>query len=223
MSTAIPLSQTPHNVPRVSTMARSKKPKPSEEVVKERRAQAAWEYRQRNPAAINEKARLRMRDRREALRTAPSGIQLLHAVKARQYRRNYIERNKEIESVAALPPQKAKAKKTAEVAPPASKTSKAFVKTPKPRPHTSAPPARMKTPIASPSTPSRVKARHPRSLAEIDRSDSEAEEQDSWWDEPETNENEQPLGPLLNATGHPDYVPEPGQQPYIRGGRRYWM
>ncbi len=29
--------------------------------------------------------------------------------------------------------------------------------------------------------------------------------------------------PLRNETGHPDYVPLPGQQSYMRAGRKYWF
>ncbi|KAJ7024584.1 hypothetical protein C8F04DRAFT_1270124 [Mycena alexandri] len=38
-----------------------------------------------------------------------------------------------------------------------------------------------------------------------------------WWEYIDTD------GPLWNRTGHPDYVPERGQQPYFKGGRKYWF
>ncbi|KAJ7121216.1 hypothetical protein C8R46DRAFT_1238483 [Mycena filopes] len=71
----------------------SMKPKsklPDDEVL-HRRAEAAFRYRRRNQDAINEKARLRMQKRRAALKQAPSAVQVEHQVKARQYRRKYIE------------------------------------------------------------------------------------------------------------------------------------
>ncbi|KAK6992991.1 hypothetical protein R3P38DRAFT_3224402 [Favolaschia claudopus] len=72
-------------------MARPKSKLTRQEILS-RRAQAAWEYRQRNKAAVNEKARLRMRDRREKLRRASAAVQLEYAVKAAQYRQDYVER-----------------------------------------------------------------------------------------------------------------------------------
>ncbi|KAK7022210.1 hypothetical protein R3P38DRAFT_3173188 [Favolaschia claudopus] len=90
-------------------MARPKS-KLTKEQILERRAQAAWEYRQRltnvererHRAAVNEKARARMRARREKLRRAPADVQLEHAVKAAQYRRNYVERTRRAVTAAAL-------------------------------------------------------------------------------------------------------------------------
>ncbi|KAJ7122478.1 hypothetical protein C8R46DRAFT_1238300 [Mycena filopes] len=69
----------------------NRKSKISQEELLERRAQAAWEYRQRNREAVNAKARIRMRRKREALQSAPSAVQLEHTVKAAQYRRKYLE------------------------------------------------------------------------------------------------------------------------------------
>ncbi|KAK6984034.1 hypothetical protein R3P38DRAFT_2807230 [Favolaschia claudopus] len=63
----------------------------TQEQILARRAQAAWEYRQRHRAAVNEKARLRMRAHREKLRRAPADVQVEYAVKAAQYRRDYVE------------------------------------------------------------------------------------------------------------------------------------
>ncbi|KAK7019062.1 hypothetical protein R3P38DRAFT_3200303 [Favolaschia claudopus] len=80
-------------------MARPKS-KLSKEELLARRAQAAYEYRQR--ASVNEKARLRMRARREKLRRAPADVQLEHAVKAAQYRRDYVERTRRAVTNAAL-------------------------------------------------------------------------------------------------------------------------
>lgn len=83
----------------------------------------------------------------------------------------------------------------------------------------------------------------PRSLAAIDADDDGADslEEDSE-NESEKSDSDEPSytghritsiqrwweyldadGPLKNVTGHPDYVPERGQQPYFRGGRRYWF
>ncbi|KAJ7119400.1 hypothetical protein C8R46DRAFT_1050825 [Mycena filopes] len=68
-----------------------RKAKLTQEEILERRTQAAWEYRQRHRDSINEKACLRMQRRREELKEAPAAVQQAHTVKARQYRRNYIE------------------------------------------------------------------------------------------------------------------------------------
>ncbi|KAK7033757.1 hypothetical protein R3P38DRAFT_3185520 [Favolaschia claudopus] len=80
-------------------MARPKS-KLTKEQLLERRAQAAWEYRQR--AAVNEKARLRMRARRERLRRAPADVQSEYAVRAARYRRDYVERTRRAVTSAAL-------------------------------------------------------------------------------------------------------------------------
>ncbi|KAK7053868.1 hypothetical protein R3P38DRAFT_2761581 [Favolaschia claudopus] len=53
------------------------------------RADVAWQYRTRHREIINEKARNRMRRRREAIRQAPSDVQLIHRIRARLYRRTY--------------------------------------------------------------------------------------------------------------------------------------
>ncbi|KAK6992476.1 hypothetical protein R3P38DRAFT_2802772 [Favolaschia claudopus] len=63
------------------------------EELRQRRAQASWEYRQRNQAATNDKARLRMRAKREKLLRAPSAVQLEYSVRAEKYRRDYTERS----------------------------------------------------------------------------------------------------------------------------------
>ncbi len=63
----------------------------------------------------------------------------------------------------------------------------------------------------------------PRSLADIATSEEEDEgdgEGSDGWDADSEHEDR---GPLLNPTGHPDYVPQAGQQPYMRNGRRYWF
>ncbi|KAK7033887.1 hypothetical protein R3P38DRAFT_3186201 [Favolaschia claudopus] len=72
-------------------MARPKSKLTRQEILN-RRAQAAWEYRQRNKAAVNEKARVRMRAHREKLRRSSAAVQLEYAVKAAQYRQDYVER-----------------------------------------------------------------------------------------------------------------------------------
>ncbi|KAK7054024.1 hypothetical protein R3P38DRAFT_3171507 [Favolaschia claudopus] len=68
-----------------------RKSKYTSEERSQRRAHAAWEYRQRNKAATNEKARLRMRAQRQKLLHAPSAVQLEYAVRAEKYRREYSE------------------------------------------------------------------------------------------------------------------------------------
>lgn len=77
--------------------------------------------------------------------------------------------------------------------------------------------------------------RTPRSLAAIDADDDEDESEEESCDDTEPTQYppESSIhrwweyldgdGPLLNKTGHPDYVPERGQQPYFKGGRRYWF
>lgn len=89
------------------------------------------------------------------------------------------------------------------------------------------------TPTPSGRKPRRA-TRTPRSLAAIDADDEEDESDENsddagptqyapessihrWWEYLDVD------GPLLNKTGHPDYVPERGQQPYFKGGRRYWF
>ncbi|KAJ6450012.1 hypothetical protein C8R47DRAFT_1084569 [Mycena vitilis] len=67
-----------------------------EQDILDRRADAAWEYRSRNREAVNARARLRMRRRREELQTAPAAVRLEKEAKARQYRRNYRERNRPV-------------------------------------------------------------------------------------------------------------------------------
>ncbi|KAK7031322.1 hypothetical protein R3P38DRAFT_3187037 [Favolaschia claudopus] len=59
-----------------------------------KRAEAAWDYRQRNKVEVNEKARMRMRRRRAELKNAPSAVQLEYLNRARKYRRDYRERVK---------------------------------------------------------------------------------------------------------------------------------
>jgi hypothetical protein len=78
-----------------------------------------------------------------------------------------------------------------------------------PKPKTKpAVPARVSLP-ESPESPT------PRSLGDIAASEDEDDEDSDGWDA--DNEREE-RGPLLNPTGHPDYVPQPGQQPYMRDG-----
>ncbi|KAJ6487669.1 hypothetical protein C8R45DRAFT_929929 [Mycena sanguinolenta] len=60
-------------------MGRSTKPYTEDELL-DRCADAAWRYCQSHRAAINEKAKIRMRSRRDALKRAPSTIQLEYAM-----------------------------------------------------------------------------------------------------------------------------------------------
>ncbi|KAJ7016668.1 hypothetical protein C8F04DRAFT_1280887 [Mycena alexandri] len=243
------------------TTTNSKRKRPPDAEVLARRAQAAWEYRQRNRAIVNEKARVRTQKRREALKKAPSDVQQEAIQKARQYRRNYIRRvnaGSSSSPATQASPRKAESRlvapRQAQVAalpappapPPAAKLRPApapFCSSPgkiadlnllRPRPPSSA--HRASTPL-TPTPPSRKRQlATPRSLAAIDAEDDDSP------DEGEESEDEQPLytghrissikrwweyldadGPLLNVTGHPDYVPERSQQPYFKGGRRYWF
>ncbi|KAJ6478378.1 hypothetical protein C8R45DRAFT_934149 [Mycena sanguinolenta] len=55
----------------------------------DRRADAAWQYRQKNREATNAKAKTQMRRWREALKHASSAVQLEYAMRAAQYRHKY--------------------------------------------------------------------------------------------------------------------------------------
>ncbi|KAJ7716567.1 hypothetical protein B0H16DRAFT_1741230 [Mycena metata] len=260
------------------TEAKSKKA-PTDARILERRAQAAWEYRQRNRAAVNERAKLRMQKsveylspaypinfcrRRDALKHAPSEIQQEAAHKARQYRQTYNIRLKahpkphqEIppspKKVKDSPKKTKTAKPTVSAAHPATAKQQSksrpqplravspfrstpvidyFALQPPYAPATERPPT-PPTPTPSGRKPRRA-TRTPRSLAAIDADDEEDESDENsddagptqyapessihrWWEYLDVD------GPLLNKTGHPDYVPERGQQPYFKGGRRYWF
>ncbi|KAJ7038349.1 hypothetical protein C8F04DRAFT_1179971 [Mycena alexandri] len=251
--------------------AKPKRIKPTDAEVLDRRAQAAWEYRQRHRAAVNEKARLRMQKRREALKHASSDVQQQATQKARQYRQRYNERAR-----AASQPHAEYEKTSTKATGPTgrqqlSKAPQPIARAANPRPPIAAPalpPALRHAPSPFRSSPGKladlnlVKPRSPRgsidrssppptptpqsrnhqqrtpkSLVAIDAEDSPGEETDEeksdadepaytghritsihrWWEYLDAD------GPLLNITGHPDYVPEHGQQPYIKGGRRYWF
>ncbi|KAK7052788.1 hypothetical protein R3P38DRAFT_3173125 [Favolaschia claudopus] len=69
-----------------------RKAKYTEQELLGRRAQSAWEYRQRNKAKVNEKARLRMQATRAKVRAAPPAVRMGYAVWAAQHRRDYLER-----------------------------------------------------------------------------------------------------------------------------------
>ncbi|KAJ7221986.1 hypothetical protein B0H12DRAFT_1078308 [Mycena haematopus] len=56
---------------------------------------------------------------------------------------------------------------------------------------------------------------------DADDSDSELEDERRRISRSRCDDDEE--GPLLNETGRADYVPEPGQQPYYRSGRKYWF
>ncbi|KAJ6518336.1 hypothetical protein C8R47DRAFT_1205392 [Mycena vitilis] len=57
-------------------------------------AESAWKYRQRHRDAVNARARLRMREKRERLKSAPSAVQLEHSARAALHRQNYLQRTK---------------------------------------------------------------------------------------------------------------------------------
>ncbi|KAJ7752278.1 hypothetical protein B0H16DRAFT_1723624 [Mycena metata] len=248
-----------------------KRKRAADEEILARRAHAAWEYRQRNRAVVNEKARVRMQKRREALRHAPSDVQQEANRKARQYRRNYVERGGTQSKPEATqsPPKKIKQKPTVPqqhqlaapptapgppAPPPRAKLRPApspFGSSPgkiadlnlvKPRPPSGST-NRAKTPPTPTPRSRNPRPATPRSLAAIDADDDGADslEEDSE-NESEKSDSDEPSytghritsiqrwweyldadGPLKNVTGHPDYVPERGQQPYFRGGRRYWF
>jgi hypothetical protein len=58
------------------------------------------------------------------------------------------------------------------------------------------------------------------SLSEDEDEEQDHDEDSDGWDA--DNEREE-RGPLLNLTGHLDYVPQPEQQSYVRDGCRYWF
>ncbi|KAK6997349.1 hypothetical protein R3P38DRAFT_3220382 [Favolaschia claudopus] len=75
-----------------TTMGR--RPKYTESELQDRRAQSAWEYRQRNRTEVNEKAKLRMQATRARVRAAGTATQLKYAIQAAQHRRDYLERRR---------------------------------------------------------------------------------------------------------------------------------
>ncbi|KAJ7716046.1 hypothetical protein DFH07DRAFT_785490 [Mycena maculata] len=198
------------------------KVKRTQDEILDQRAQAAWEYHQRNKEAINAKARVRMRRRREELKTASSDIQQEYTVKARQYRRRYIDRHKEPPSRLHDVPKKTKPQNPMRKKP---VTTREEAKTEEQNTQAKTSNAdALQT--AKPAQGHHGGSASPLPLRDIaseasDSSDSPEEDDDDkgWYGDTEKEE----LGPLLNATGHPDYVPLPGQQPYVKQGRRYWF
>ncbi|KAJ7940755.1 hypothetical protein B0H13DRAFT_2299719 [Mycena leptocephala] len=172
--------------------------------------------------------------RRETLLTAPSAVQLEHSIRATQYRRNYLERTKKpVKPPAKVPSKKSQPTTVTRVTPAAnqqnqkqsavtpSRASKPVAKpAPKPKPPRQ---GILPTPSVHP-RPRVPGSPSPRSLGDIadgdDDAESEMDSDDDGWDADSERDG---LGPLLNHTGHPDYVPQPGQQPYFKAGRRYWF
>ncbi|KAJ7608094.1 hypothetical protein DFH06DRAFT_1347127 [Mycena polygramma] len=76
-------------------------------------ADSAWKYRQKNREAVNQRARLRMREKRERLKDAPSAVQLEYSVRAALHRQNYLQRTKKAvqKPRLKLTPKKSPAKK----------------------------------------------------------------------------------------------------------------
>ncbi|KAJ7084881.1 hypothetical protein B0H15DRAFT_802255 [Mycena belliarum] len=223
----------------------SRKPKATEEELRDRRADAAWAYRQRNQESINAKARARMKQRRADLKNAPSAVQQEERIRANRYRRHYRERTRE-------PPKLPTTNKhhTPRPAKPMPTSSQPVPTSSQPVPER-APTAPQKTGLPrATATASYVAATASwvteqsrrcalrqsasKSLTAIDTGDSQSEEEveeqssqsdtreDLHWDA-DDEDDEDNLGPLLDRTGRADYVPLPGQQPYMKGGRRYWF
>ncbi|KAJ6542989.1 hypothetical protein B0H19DRAFT_1268177 [Mycena capillaripes] len=197
-----------------------KKPKPSVDDILDRQAQAAWAYRQRNRQAINEKAQIRMRNCWEQLKNAPNAVQLEHSLRAAQYRRNYIERTKKINK----PLPKLPVKTTPSSTPVASKSAVAKSNKTVTTSHTAiaAAPRRGQKPQSPAPALWTARSRAPDSptFADLDRSDDDEGSEDEGWEADTEREDGRRL---LNPTGHPDYVLQPGQQPYMRNGHRYWF
>ncbi|KAJ7884952.1 hypothetical protein B0H13DRAFT_1889727 [Mycena leptocephala] len=200
------------------------KRKLTDEEVRERRAQAAWEYRQRNRQATNDKARLRMRLQREKLQTGSSRMGIPSAQPPGNQRQSQAPNATQEKSAARDVGETSDAQDTAvtaklsanKAAPVAAAPAK--ILTPKKMPTLTKPRAR------TPPSPT------PRSLGAItgDMSSSEDEgedeeksrsDDDGW----EADNERDGLGRLLNHTGRPGYVPQPGQQPYFKERRRYWF
>ncbi|KAJ7186912.1 hypothetical protein C8R46DRAFT_1206904 [Mycena filopes] len=225
------------------------KPKRTIEEVRERRADAAWRYRQRKKVEVNLKARERMQRRREQLKTAPSDVQLEHTVQAAQYRRRYKERSAEKHVVQPV----TKIKKTKVLLP---SPPMASAQTPKAR---SAPKTPNKVPpksvalaaqqvvkkkkkmakaanngavhttrrvfISEPRLARGSPTPTPRSLTAIAAAESDQEDSsdDAYGFDGDDRRNLFGLSPAVLATAEPGYIPQRGQQPIVRNGRRYWF
>ncbi|KAJ7921968.1 hypothetical protein B0H13DRAFT_1866208 [Mycena leptocephala] len=227
----------------VALMVNETKPKLTRDEILDRRAQAPWEYRCRNREIVNEKARLRMQKRREQLQNAPAAVQAEHQAKARQYRRRYLDCNKEVsrrkvkpvpskQKIAVSPRSPETPRRAAPSTAAIQKSNSVRVTPINPvRFHPASPPTPAPASYRNPRTPESPTPRSrnphptPRKLADIAAaSESESEEDPTESDEEHAWEGDtEAEGPLLNPTGHPDYVPQPGQQPYFKEGRRYWF
>ncbi|KAJ7020485.1 hypothetical protein C8F04DRAFT_1275024 [Mycena alexandri] len=244
-------------------MARPKSTLTREEVL-ERRAQAAWEYRQRYDTAIvpsiaplipvdsqAEKCHQREGQGSDA-KTAPSAVQLEHTVKAAQYRRTYLERRGKATRPSPQTPEKPQAKtpsgkKTVPASSdgttrPATPPRRALPLPPIPTEPTQGSVKPTARAMAKPKPKHPFRAVHhpmspsPRSLQEIDADSDESPSEEDSDDESRYADDEDGapsqqrklerlgpiMGPLLNHTGDPSYVPLPGQTSYVKHGRRYW-
>ncbi|KAJ7694250.1 hypothetical protein B0H17DRAFT_1132198 [Mycena rosella] len=200
----------------------------TDDEVRDRRAETAWRYRQGHRETTNAAARLRMQNpapaaadpvrRREKLQTVPSAVQQEALAQAKRYRHNYMVTKEAlvrsaIKSSASAQAPSTKKKPTRKTMPLAIAPSAAPALPYPPLPATKAVAPAQRSP-----TPS------PRSLAAIQASNSDEdlrdEEEEEGWEA--DNEREE-LGPLLNPTGNPGYIPLTGQQPYFKAGRRYWI
>ncbi|KAJ7023331.1 hypothetical protein C8F04DRAFT_1193583 [Mycena alexandri] len=231
--------------------AKPKRIKPTDAEVLDRRAQAAWEYRQRHRAAVNEKARLRMQKRREALKHASSDVQQQATQKARHTAKRYNETHRAPTTIKSPPTDCA----CREPAP----THRCSCPSPRPAPcplslplfsgqtrrsefgEAPGPPRGSidrSSPPLHPTPQSRNhQQRTPKSLVAIDAEDSPGEETDE-----EKSDADEPAytghritsihrwweyldadGPLLNITGHPGLCARARAAAVHKGGRRYWF
>ncbi|KAJ6624326.1 hypothetical protein B0H10DRAFT_1943228 [Mycena sp. CBHHK59/15] len=222
-------------------MARAKTKRTREELL-DHQAQLAWEYRQRHKEVINAKARIRMQKRREELQKAPSEVQLQQSVKAAQYRRNYTDRTKQTKKATSSKtkskstPSKSKKKDGkstgGDIASGATNLGKAASsgqpKNPLPKPPLPPVPSprvgageKSFNPVPRPRAPD---SPSPMSLAAIAREESSEEDSGSEDEGGWEGDNERDaFGPVLQATRERGYLPEPGQQPFVRNGRTYWF
>ncbi|KAJ7062987.1 hypothetical protein B0H15DRAFT_807852 [Mycena belliarum] len=135
----------------------------------------------------------------KALKNAPADVQREQSIRDRMYRRNHADRTKQASSRS---PGKAR------------KPSDTCVS--------------LQSKKEGPRALGDIARSHSDSEAPDDQSDEDILDVETGWEADDESDAQVPghtevLGPLLNPTGHPDYVPLPGQQPYFKQGRRYWF
>ncbi|KAJ7938259.1 hypothetical protein B0H13DRAFT_2301824 [Mycena leptocephala] len=208
-------------------------PKATHEEVLEKRAQAAWEYRQWNRETVNEKAKIPMpqdRTQRGPARAFAASCQVQAELQradqgtsqepdpARETAWHEDSRDYASDAPSSQHQIDSSQLETSASPPPPLVAKVRAVSSASPTPTGVAHKTKLRTPVHP-----RLRIADswtPRTLAEIAASldDEEEDEEDEGWEA--DNERE---GPVLKATAHREYVPQPGQQPYMRDGRRYWF